>query len=501
MKEASLRYAVVMCFLLVCLALIGIQLFDAIQTGHKLKEAKETQQIKDIFFWGRFWQVAAIVGGSLVVFACAVLVVVWSWGYLVQKLTHHARVGNSDIPIHHKDLRSMSPMIGGLVSVKGIAAQSKTEAFHIYAQAAKDFLALAKKNTSGQIQPSIQQALPAAVPVRTPTFSELIEDGKIGPGKPLIFGYTQEGYPHKGTWEDLFSAAMAGQSGSGKTYSERYIIASSLLSGEVERFIILDYAYPHPKSLLSKLGKLKDSPRIIAFDPERMFDKGNITAFLRRHVERELDHRIHHTNNHKPVVLVTDETLQLCKLCPYLTDLIFRVGTEGRKTNFYGLFSAHNWKGGLVGGTEVRDSLTSYLVHNMRRGAARTFLQDADLAKRVVNLPPGQALFSPTRGGAEILTIPKTSDLDMEYVFSYLGSEERPGTQTQAVLSPEHILQLLQESCEARGSSMSKNQWQAQTAKALKVSPSLIKNIMLGHADLTEEMCVKIAGYFQVENL
>lgn len=499
MRSSLLRHLVVICFLILCLVIIGIQFFSVVNESPKLRQAKETQQIHDIYFWGRFWQIATTVGGILVALLAIVVVVVWSYGYVIQKSTHHATIGDADLPIPHTDLRSMAPMVGGLVCAKNIEAHSKTKAFQIYTQAAKDFLALAKKNAV--VQPVSPPALPAMESFKVPTFSELIEEDRVGPGKPLIFGYTHTGTPHTGTWRDLFSNAMLGQSGSGKTYSERYIIASSLLSGEVGTFIILDYAYPHPKSLLSKLGKLKSSHQIIAFDTRRSFDKGGIKTFLQRYVVSELDTRLRHPDRpFSPIVLVTDETLQLCKLCPYLAEVILRIGTEGRKVEYYGLFSSHNWKGGLVGGTEVRNSLTSYLVHQSRKGAARTLLEDSELAKQVVNLPPGQALFSPTQGQPEILTIPKTSDLDMDYVFSHLGSDEKKSyaPQEDSTISAEDLLYALQELCDSRPETLSKNQWQKNLASEIGVSPELIKNIMLGHAKLTEDMCIKLAGYLDI---
>jgi len=332
-----------------------------------------------------------------------------------------ARIGeHSDIPVHYRDLRSFYPIAVNLslAEIEASVSNSQEKAFQISEGILKSIALCTRSLKSNSDLPS-QPALTPGLPELSqgiPTFKDLLSQGVFTPGKPLIFGMTQEGQAKTGSWSDLFSSAIAGQSGQGKTSTLRSLIAQSLLTGQVGQFWILDYHYPHPESLLASLGSVKDC-HYIKYAQSRLD-----TLHLVSEIEANLDARLDGLEPSQPVkVVVMDETLILADRMPEIKNLIFRIGTEGRKAGMYGLFSAQTWKAQDVGGSDVRDNLTSIIAHKMKQRQAQTLLQDRESVKACKRLHTGQALFVPTKGEPEILNIPLCTPDDMQEVFERLS--------------------------------------------------------------------------------
>jgi hypothetical protein len=116
----------------------------------------------------------------------------------------------------------------------------------------------------------------------------------------------------------------------------------------------------------------------------------------------------------------------------FLAQAIFRIATEGRKARMYEVCMSHSWKAGIIGGTEVRENLVSYVVHRCKKKQAHMLLQNPDQSAIAPTLKNGQMLFAPSYGEAEILNIPKVSTDDMNEVAAriqpQLQSVAKPGT-------------------------------------------------------------------------
>lgn len=385
---------------------------------------------------------AKYFGGLLLLgSACAALVLV-AGGYrlaLVRRASVHvAKIGASEIPVHHNDLHTLSPVLTGLTTAENLKAfqDGQGRAFDLYCQMAevqsKQIQALVGRRGLAPAVQVVQQA--AALPEHTPTplaaqtFRELLHHDAFTPGKPLIFGFA-DGHAHCGTWLDLFSSAIGGQSGQGKTATLRNLIAQSLLTGQVAQFWVVDYHYPHPKSLLATLGDLRALPAI-----KWVSNPFEIPALL-RDVQATIDRRLKAEEPSEPVkVLVCDEVLVLCEKVPVLARTIRRIATESRKAGVYGLFSAQHWKADQIGGSEVRDCLTSRICHQMQRKQANLLLQDRDAAEQAQRLTTGQILFAPVNGQTEILTVPYCDPGDMRAVFTRLNQPESALESTESGL-------------------------------------------------------------------
>jgi DNA-binding transcriptional regulator YiaG len=142
-------------------------------------------------------------------------------------------------------------------------------------------------------------------------------------------------------------------------------------------------------------------------------------------------------------VFVTDETIQLCELYSFLTSIVFRLATEGRKVEMYELCLSHSWKHTIIN-TEVRDSLVSKVAHKCKKKAANLLLQNSEQSNIVPTLKTGQTLFVPTSGDAEILTIPKIARTDMDNIAKRLQAVQPrvQGGTSGTLLTPERCKQL-----------------------------------------------------------
>jgi hypothetical protein len=90
--------------------------------------------------------------------------------------------------------------------------------------------------------PPHQRLLPEPVSapvVSIPTFGQLLDQGQIGPNRPLILGYSAEtGAVITGDWNQLFSCGIGGMTGSGKSWVIAFLAGQSAAAGA--RIILVD---------------------------------------------------------------------------------------------------------------------------------------------------------------------------------------------------------------------------------------------------------------------
>lgn len=416
---------ILLCFLAMLWVWIGSNIIDLIRyhDDPEIWQAEKEQKLADIhtypvykrrFFQGAFWLCVLLASGGIVGYLMK------NWGEVQQKLVFPFKFGENEVPVRKKDLALASTIAMGLTSAAQV--RELNAGLISGAQIASDIYRTIGKSTNYHIQQMVgtpeQKSLPEAPQKNTPTFQELLMKGEIAPGRPLIFGYDQAGQSKTGTWIDLFSSAIGGVSGTGKTATLRSLISQSLISGQVELFWIVDYHYPHPKSLLSTLGDLKNLQSI------RYAETQFQTVEILEEVNETIDRRLAGKEPSYPVkVLVIDEVLIVCRKSAKAIETILKIATESRKAGIYGLFSAQTWKAESVGGSEVRDCLTSRFAHKMQPKQANLLLQDSDQSKQVKTLTTGQALFSPVNGIAEVLTIPFCAPSDMQTIARMLSGE------------------------------------------------------------------------------
>lgn len=253
---------------------------------------------------------------------------------------------------------------------------------------------------------------PPPAPPALPTFAKLLEGGKLGPGNPLLLGYDRTtGAAVEGSWLDLYSCAVGGLSGSGKSWTAAFLAAQAALHGA--RLVILDPHADNPESLASRLAPMR--PRFVcevADTPKTMLASVNL-------VTSELQRRTTGGRG-EPWLFLADEfsALQRGELAEPLANLVEALGQEGRKLGLYGMVCGQVWTATRAGGSELRDSLASAYVHRLRPSQARmlTGLTSADLPADLLTLPAGSCYLLSTSGELRPLVIPQMRPEDIAQV-------------------------------------------------------------------------------------
>jgi hypothetical protein len=253
---------------------------------------------------------------------------------------------------------------------------------------------------------------------KIPTLQELLTREEIAPGKPMILGYEQ-GVPRRGSFLDIYSSAVAGESGSGKTATLLFLIGSGLITENV-RYFAIDPHYPHPKSLGFKTRPLWEAGLItMATYKDDMLDVLN-------EVEHIIDNRLKQIDTDTtPVVLVIDELAFLSKTSvgKQIMATMERISTEGRKCSVYLLASSQTWIASRLGkDSTFRDTLTSAFVHRLKPKQANLLLQDKDETEKVKKYvkQAGDVLLCPVGDESVVCQIPYTTETDIQQVANMM---------------------------------------------------------------------------------
>ncbi len=541
-------YATLMLLGIIILAAVIIiavmyQVWFAGPDDERLREAKIHTQEKNIYWYSTAYKVAfTTVLGVLLI---SVLMISYSIARskLKKASVHTYKIGQyNEVVVHEKDLSIAAPIAMGLMNAEQLKQMNGgvERAFELYTKMAevqaKQIQALVGRrglmpgapNASGVALPFQETSeLPPPQAQDIPTFQELLTNGAIARGEPMILGY-EHGIPRHGSFLDIYSAAVAGESGSGKTATLLFLIGSGLVSCSI-RFLGIDPHYPHPKSLGFKTKPLWESGLM------RMATYKDDMLTMLNDVERTIDNRLKQVDRDTtPVVLVIDELAFLAKtsIGNAIAHTMERISTEGRKCAVYMLASSQTWLVARTGSSSVvRDTLTSAFVHRIKPKQANLLLQDKEEAEKVKKhvKQAGDVLLCPVNDDSVVCKMPFTTETDMHMVANMLESEAidvtpqplkddgvpalsekirskqlpEPSTELadSAVLSQQTetfdakllTIEILKERMEA--SPLNNNEWQKQLADVSGVSESLVENIIEGKRKLTVRTAKRLVPY------
>jgi hypothetical protein len=252
------------------------------------------------------------------------------------------------------------------------------------------------------------------------SFAQLLDAGRVGPDQPLMLGFDRaSGQALEGSWLDLYSCAVGGLAGSGKTSTAAFLACQAVLKGA--RLVILDPHAENEQSLASRLAPLgahmlcqvADTPKLMLDSVELMME--------------ELERRRRTGDKAAPWLFLADEfsALQRGALAEPLGVLVEELGTEGRKMGLYGMVCGQLWTASRTGGTELRDSLASAYIHRLRSSQARLLsgLTAAELPRDLLELPAGSAYLLSTSGTLRGVTIPQIGPGDIARVAALATSK------------------------------------------------------------------------------
>jgi len=310
----------------------------------------------------------------------------------------------------------------------------------------------------------------------------LLTTGDIARGKPMILGY-ENGVPRRGSFLDIYSAAVAGESGSGKTATLLFLIGSGLIAQRI-KFLGIDPHYPHPKSLGFKTKPLWEAGLM-----SMATYKDDMLTVLNQ-VEQTIDRRLQQIETDEtPVVLVIDELAFLAKtsIGSAIAHTMERISMEGRKCAVYMLASSQTWLSSRTGNSSVvRDTLTSAYVHRIKPKQANLLLQDKDEADKVKKQVKhaGEALLVPVGNESVIVTMPFTTAADMRMVVEMAGQQQNV---SQRSVQDEKIPYF------PSGTSLSINEEFEQIVAG--VEPAALPEVGTGtifHTDLSTEYALRV---------
>ena len=366
--------------------------YDALETERFQVKRTNLRRENDLSFYG-----------TVSIFsACGLSFLILAIGYSRAKVkrasVHIARVGqHSEIPIHQKDLQSFYPIAVNLslAEMEASVSTAHDKAYRISRQMLEDITdytrTLAGKRgvlTGGSGQPELP-LLNAPLLTATPTFADLLRNGMIAPGRPLLLGYDRQVQPQYRSLQDLKSVAIAGWQGSGKTLSTGYLVASSALAYGIRAYVVDPHKH-HPESLSALIQPLERTGHITIINP---FD---ILALL-EDLNRTLDRRLAGEDSNDPgILLVIDELARLAKMDCFdvLVAFLERCTEETRKANITFIGGSHKWTARhFKGRADIRGCMNSMLIHKTKPSQADLLLEDTHDKHLVKHLQrPGDAI-------------------------------------------------------------------------------------------------------------
>lgn len=351
-------------------------------------------------------------------------------GYVRAKIkrasVHTAHIGqHSAIPVHYRDIQQFYPIAVNL-SLAEIQASTSTaheRAYQISRQMIEDItnytrvIAGRRGNLFGGEQPD---ALPASLPASTLTlsFAELLANGMIAPGTPLVMGYSQ-GQPQMRSLADLKSLAITGLQGSGKTLSTAYLVGSSVLTQGVYAYVI-DPHKNHEEGLYSLIHPLEHTGHVTVINP---FDTPRLIHKLSQILDRRLAGEIPSTPG---ILLVIDELARLAKTDCFdvLVAFLERCTEETRKANMTFIGGSHKWTARhFKGRADIRGCMNSMLIHKTKPSQADLLLEDAQdkhLVKQIQH--PGEAILVTDFDTPIVVSMPFCTQEDMKTVAEMVKS-------------------------------------------------------------------------------
>ncbi len=346
-----------------------------------------------------------------------------------------ARIGeHSVIPVREKDLPQLFAIARNLslAELEHAISTSHDKAYQISRQMVQDMTsytrALAGPRAGQERQAAVlgldRAALPIASVFSTPGCAELLRNGVLAPGKPLVIGFSQ-GQPQYRALHELKSVAVAGWQGSGKTRSMAYLIAAAVITHDVQVFVV-DPHKEHAESLATAIRPLTRSGHVTVTNP---FETPELIARL----NRILDRRLAGAEPSAPgILLVIDELARLAKM-EYFDDLITlleRCTEETRKANITFIGGSPKWTARhFKGRADIRGCMNSMLIHKTKPSQADLLLESAQDKKLIKQIQhPGDAILVTDYAEPVVVSMPYCSPQDMELVAEKLGkkAEEVP---------------------------------------------------------------------------
>lgn len=284
--------------------------------------------------------------------------------------------------------------------------------------------------------------------MQTPTFRQLLNQGAIAPGQPLIMGYNN-GMPEHRTIEGLKALGIAGWQGSGKTWSSAYLMGSFVYCYGAKGYL-LDPHRRHRESLSSRLKPLIESGFVHAVNPFH-------AKKLLEDLDRILDRRLAGQEPCTPAIIIMfDELSRLVKSSGDILTLIVgfleRCTEETRKANMLFVGCSSKWTARHFGGrADIRGCMNSSLVHKTKKSQAELLLEEPEEKALLKELKrPGEGVLVTDFSGPVKVAIPYCTNDDFVFLTERLlaaqgggnGQHQQNQPDIRKVIPPQEVVML-----------------------------------------------------------
>lgn len=273
-----------------------------------------------------------------------------------------------------------------------------------------------------------------------PTFQQLWQRGQVGNSQGILLGLDADTSTYEGiygSWTDLYSSAILGVQGSGKTTTARFLAAQSALNGA--KFVVCDpdgesnQSVAYDQTLTCALEPLQS-----LYVTPPAFSNEDILKSIRLARQTMYSRITGATSDDWPLIVWFDEFNTLMRdrtIAEELGPLLEEIATRGRKRNIFSALLMHQAQASRAGGSELRDVLASAYIHRVKRRIAAMVLgvPTGDLVETTA-FANGEALLYRTRGTLAHIAIPWTTRADIEQVAARLRGQTITG---YATLLPE----------------------------------------------------------------
>lgn len=212
----------------------------------------------------------------------------------------------------------------------------------------------------------------------------------------FVIGSTEDGRTIE--LDEISSLGVGGVPGSGKTVSMLGLATQAVVKykGNV-RFLLVD---PHMNSgsgdaLSARMAPLAPFYLRVPGIPNPVSGGGAWIKWLKQQAKDRIGGKVPKDQQFK-IVLMADEFTALLddpEISEPLTELLLLINEQARKVGIFALVASPAWKSSRIQGTDIRNTIASFLVHNMPPAIARQLLPYEE-AERANRLAKGQAIFS-----------------------------------------------------------------------------------------------------------
>lgn len=271
-------------------------------------------------------------------------------------------------------------------------------------------------------QEEFYEPAPAAAPAPVETSRV-----QFKPGMNFAIGVTDTG--EEISMEKLTSVWVSGIAGMGKTEDMVSLAMQSVIKYEGEvRFVVIDPHMGGGEEVLS--AKLE--PLAPFFLSESDFPNpvsGGRPVLVWINWLRELvEKRKHGLNASMRIVVLVDEFTDLLddpEISAPLNKLLIDINEQSRKANIFAIVASQQLKSTRIKGTDLRNTVTTFLLHNMPPALARQVVPE-EYAANSNRLKVGQAIFSSAGEQAIVRITRRTADEITSRVKPYLPMESLP---------------------------------------------------------------------------